>query len=177
VYCSDYLGSVDLFHIATMFSYPKIVWRIRLTRDLSLRVSLLDTIVGVWVWLLCSNFSNVETVVFNLHYYDSKESKLFSVVIKIIMAPQPGIIEAFLAQLGNMTTTVETAVLPSYGTDREVYIYIYIFIYILNEYEETVFIVEQLTEIWMLIGILMTDFMGNNGDSSEFGTKLYLTLL
>jgi hypothetical protein len=39
------------------------------------------------------------------------------------MAPQPGIVEAFLAQLGNMTTTVETAVLPSYGTDREVYIY------------------------------------------------------
>jgi hypothetical protein len=37
------------------------------------------------------------------------------------MAPQPGIIEAFLAQLGNMTSLVETAVLPSYGTDREVY--------------------------------------------------------
>jgi hypothetical protein len=42
-----------LFHIATMFSYPKLVWRIRLTRDISIRVSLLDTIVGVWVWLLC----------------------------------------------------------------------------------------------------------------------------
>jgi hypothetical protein len=36
------------------------------------------------------------------------------------MAPQPGIIEAFLAQLGNMTAPAETAVLPSYGTDREV---------------------------------------------------------
>ncbi len=57
-----------------------------------------------------------------MHYYGSKDSKLFSVINKIIMAPQPGIIEAFLAQLGNMTTTVETAVLPSYGTDREVYI-------------------------------------------------------
>jgi hypothetical protein len=39
------------------------------------------------------------------------------------MAPQPGIVEAFLAQLGNMSTPVETAILPSYGTDREVYIY------------------------------------------------------
>ncbi len=47
------------------------------------------------------------------------------------MAPQPGILEAFLAQLGNMTTPVETAVLPTYGTDREVYIYIYTCIYIL----------------------------------------------
>jgi hypothetical protein len=42
-----------LFHIATMFSYPKLVWRIRLTRDLSVRVSLFETIVGFWVWLLC----------------------------------------------------------------------------------------------------------------------------
>jgi hypothetical protein len=40
------------------------------------------------------------------------------------MAPQPGIVEAILAQLGNMTSPVETAVLPSYGTDREVYIYL-----------------------------------------------------
>jgi hypothetical protein len=40
------------------------------------------------------------------------------------MAPQPGIIEAFLAQLGNMTSPVETAVLPTYGTDREVYKYL-----------------------------------------------------
>jgi hypothetical protein len=39
------------------------------------------------------------------------------------MAPQPGIVEAFLAQLGNMTTPVETPVLPAYGTDREVYEY------------------------------------------------------
>jgi hypothetical protein len=53
VYCGNYLDSVDLFHIATMFSYPKLVWRIRLTQDLSVRVSLLETIVGVWVWLLC----------------------------------------------------------------------------------------------------------------------------
>ncbi len=40
------------------------------------------------------------------------------------MAPQPGIIEAILAQLGNMTSPVETAVLPAYGTDREVYLYL-----------------------------------------------------
>ncbi len=53
VYYSDYLDSVDLFHIATMFSYPKLVWRIRLTQDLSVRISLLETIVGIWVWLLC----------------------------------------------------------------------------------------------------------------------------
>jgi hypothetical protein len=43
------------------------------------------------------------------------------------MAPQPGIIEAFLAQLGNMSTPVETAILLSYGTDREVYLYMYIY--------------------------------------------------
>jgi hypothetical protein len=50
-----------LFHIVTMFSYPKLVWRIRLTRDLSVRVSLWETIVGIWVWLLWFQFCNYWT--------------------------------------------------------------------------------------------------------------------
>jgi hypothetical protein len=41
------------------------------------------------------------------------------------MAPQPGIIEAFLSQLGNMSSMTETAILPTYGTDREVQTYIF----------------------------------------------------
>jgi hypothetical protein len=53
-----------LFHIATMFSYPKLVWRIGLTRDLSIRVSLLDTIVGVWVWLLCLQKKKIFFLIF-----------------------------------------------------------------------------------------------------------------
>jgi hypothetical protein len=36
------------------------------------------------------------------------------------MAPQPGIIEAFLAQLAGQNSSAETAVAPMYGTDREV---------------------------------------------------------
>jgi hypothetical protein len=36
------------------------------------------------------------------------------------MAPQPGIVEAFLAQLANMNRSEERAILPAYGTDREV---------------------------------------------------------
>ncbi len=36
------------------------------------------------------------------------------------MAPQPGIIEAFLAQLAGQNNSAETAVAPMYGTDREV---------------------------------------------------------
>jgi hypothetical protein len=49
----------------------------------------------------------------------------FQSLSKLIMAPQPGIVEAFLAQLGNMTPPAETAVLPSYGTDREVLEYFF----------------------------------------------------
>jgi hypothetical protein len=36
------------------------------------------------------------------------------------MATQPGLIEALLAQLAEFTEPVTTAVMPAYGTDREV---------------------------------------------------------
>jgi hypothetical protein len=36
------------------------------------------------------------------------------------MATQPGLVEALLAQLANFTEPMTTAVMPSYGTDREV---------------------------------------------------------
>jgi hypothetical protein len=36
------------------------------------------------------------------------------------MAPQPGIIEAFMAQLANWNQSTTNAVVPTYGTDREV---------------------------------------------------------
>jgi hypothetical protein len=81
-----------------MFSYPKLVWRIRLTRDLSVRISLWETIVGIWVWLLCSKQKKItimQQIESSLRYLGNMGVNYFSVTVNLLWHRSPVFLRQF----------------------------------------------------------------------------------